>query len=120
MIQQEGSGWRLARDNSRPNFPVIIGGEGWAIELTEGELISLRIIIDDLIFQHKKLENQLMPEETICLEMERAPWWVCLDGDKDTWSLQLVLEVNDQSFRGFEAYWPSPAAQFIASAIKKI
>jgi hypothetical protein len=34
MIQQEGPGWRLARDLSRNGFPFLIGGEFWAVELT--------------------------------------------------------------------------------------
>ena len=120
MIQHEGSGWRVARDSSRSSFPVIIGGDGWALELTEEEWISLIPLIEDLINQHKQLENQLIPEESIYLEIERKPWWACLDGDRDSWSLQLILEDSGTSNRGFEAYWPIPAAQSIASAMRSI
>ena len=63
MIQSEGPGWRLARDLSRKDFPVLIGGEGWAIELTEQEWTSLVPLINDLTDQHQQLENQLMAEE---------------------------------------------------------
>ena len=38
MIQQEGPGWRLAHDLSRNGFPFLIGGEFWAVELTEMEV----------------------------------------------------------------------------------
>ena len=120
MTEQEGPGWRLARDSSRKNFPVIIGGDGWALELTEKEWISLANLIDELVNQHKKSEDQLMPEELICLEMERQPWWGCLDGDRFEWSLKLILESNNQYFRGFEAYWPIPAAQSIAHAMREM
>ncbi len=120
MIQFEGPGWRLARDSSRSDFPVMIGGSGWAIELSEKEWIALKPLIDELVNQHKQLFNQLMPGESICLEMERSPWWGCLDGDRDSWSLQLIFESNDQNARAFEAYWPIPAAQSIECAMRKI
>ena len=74
---------------------------------------SFPILIGDLINQHNQLEDQLMKEESICLEIERDDWWGCLDGDRDSWSLKIVLESNGESFRGFEAFWPIPAAQAI-------
>ena len=120
MIQHEGPGWRLAKDPSREKFPVIIGGDGWALELTEQEWISLIDLINELIVQHKGIKNQLMQEELICLELEREPWWGCLDGDRDSWSLQLILDGNEERIRGVEVYWPEPAAQSITSAMKTI
>ena len=120
MIQHEGPGWRLARDTSRKIFPVIIGGDGWACELAEHEWTSLVPLINDLMEQHKQLENQLMKEEKICLEIERQPWWGCLDGDRDSWSLRIILESNGDSLRGFEGYWPIPAAQAITFAMRKV
>ena len=120
MIQHEGPGWRLAKDSSREKFPVIIGGDGWALELTEQEWISLIALINELITQHKGLENQLMQEESISLEIERQPWWGCLDGDRDSWSLHLVFESQASSERGFEAFWPKPAAQSIAYAMRNM
>ena len=73
-----------------------------------------------LIDQHEQLKNQLMKEESICLEIERQPWWGCLDGDRDSWSLQIVLESNGESLRGFEAFWPVPAAQAITDAMRTV
>ena len=120
MIQQEGPGWRFARDISRSNFPVIIGGDGWALELTEKEWITLISLIDELINQHKQLRTQLMKEESVSLEMERDFWWGCLDGDRESWSLQLILEGNGELMRGFEAFWPIPAAQAITCAMRNV
>tara|TARA_B100000029_G_C17049952_1_gene769120 strand:- start:12 stop:386 length:375 start_codon:yes stop_codon:yes gene_type:complete len=120
MIQHEGPGWRFARDSSRGHFSVLLGGDGWAFELNEKEWSCLTSLLDELIDQHKKLESQLMREEAICLEIGRESWWVCLEGDRDAWSLQLVLEGDDRCLRGFEAYWPIPAAQSMISAMKRI
>ena len=50
MIQQEGPGWRLARDPDRGLHPVLIGGAGWAFELTEPEWAALA----DLVLQWTK------------------------------------------------------------------
>ena len=118
MIQKEGPGWRLAKDTSRKYFPVLIGGDRWAIELAEPEWNSLLPVIDELVTQHKELENQLMKEESICLEIGREPWWGCIDGDSESWSLQLILESKGDESRGFEAYWPAPAAKAITAAMR--
>ena len=121
MIEHEGPGWRVAMDSLRSRFPVIIGGDGWAVELSEKEWISLMEIIKDLTNQHKKLDNVLKPDESVCLEIEKQPWWGCIDGDRKTWSLQLILEEKGGvSARGFEASWPVPAAQSITSAMIKL
>ncbi len=118
MIQQEGPGWQLARDPSRVQFPVLVGGEGWAFELTELEWTELAEIIFDLIDQLSEIDDQLMPEELVCLEIERSSWWCCIDGEKDSWDLQLVLKHKGFGARGVEASWPAPAAQAIAAAMR--
>ncbi len=60
MIQHEGPGWRLERNISRKNFPVLIGGENWAFELTETEWSNLRSVICSLIDQYEGIKNTLM------------------------------------------------------------
>ncbi len=82
MIQKEGAGWRLARDPARTAFPVLIGGESWAVELTQAEWKLLMALIVELTDQHQQLVTQLLAEESVCLEMERQSWWACLDGDR--------------------------------------
>ncbi len=118
MIEQEGPGWRIARDPSRGRFPVLIGGATWAIELTEYEWGSLVLLLDELIAQYHQLENQLMIEESITLEIERLPWWACIDGDRHSWSLKLILQGDGDQIRGAEGFWPVPAAQAIATAMR--
>ncbi len=118
MIQQEGPGWRLARDTSRSIFPYLIGGENWAIELTKDEWEIFFNLINDLIDHHKQLADQLMPEEQIFIELERDPWWAALDGDRNYWKLQIVLSSKYSANRGVEAEWPIPAAQAMATAMR--
>ena len=100
MVQQEGPGWRLARDPSRGAYPVLIGGEGWAIELTESEWRDLGDLVSDLDLQHRELVDQLMEEEAIELELERGVWWGCLSGDRHTWTLTVLLSPLPEPWGG--------------------
>jgi len=118
MINQEGPGWRLAKDSSKKIFPYLIGGENWAVELSEKEWNVLVTIIFDLIDQHDKLRDQLMPEEMISLEIERPPCWAMLDGKKDLWNLKVILNGNGFTTRSVEFFWPTPCSQLFASAIR--
>lgn len=123
MIQQEGPGWRLARDLSRPVFSVLIGGENWAFELNETEACALASAVRELVTQHRAIRDQLMADESITLELERSGWWVCLDGDRSDWSLRVILASQgaDASHpRGLEACWPSPAAKAMAAAMRTL
>ena len=120
MIQQEGPGWRLARDPQRHPYGALIGGDAWAVELTETEAGALASLIDELVDQHTALREQLMEEEQITLELERSPWWGCLEGDRNAWSLQLILQPADASQRGVELAWPAPAAEAVAAAMRTL
>lgn len=119
MIQQEGPGWRLARDQTRLEFPVLIGGEGWAVELTDVEWQGLVALLSVLTDQHHALQSQLMDDEGIELEMEQGLWWGCLDGDRNRWSLQVVLQ-GAPGRRGIEAHWPGSAAQAVVAAMRTV
>ena len=118
MLEREGPGWRFAKDFSKTPFCVLIGGEGWAFELREKEWEVLCRLVQELTEHHHQLIDQLMNEESISIEKEISPWWGCLDGDKSTWCLQIILEGKGAFARGVEGYWPAPAAQEIASIMR--
>ena len=121
MIQQEGPGWRLARDLSRNGFPFLIGGEFWAVELTEMEVTGLHALLVELVHQHSLIRDQLMEEESITLELEQQEWWGCLDGTRDRWGLQVVLQGSGmKGRRGLEGAWPAPAAQAFLAALRTV
>lgn len=116
MIQQEGPGWRFARDPSRGQYQVLIGGQTWAFELTAAEWKELLALIGALEDQHRSLSEQLMKEESIGLEMERGDWWASLEGDRTQWQLSLVLTGNQG--RGVEGHWPASAAMAVVAAMR--
>ena len=119
MIEREGEGWRIAWDGDRQPFVVLIGGAGWATELSRVEAEALRDALADLLAQHAALVDQLMAEESISLELERDPWWLTIDGDRREWSLQVMLSPPPGQ-RAFEGSWPHPASRGFSQALQQL
>ena len=119
MIEREGEGWRIVWDGDRHPFAVLIGGAGWATELSRAEAESLRDALADLLAQHAALVDQLMAEESISLELERDPWWLTIDGDRREWSLQVMLSPQPGQ-RAFEGSWPHPASRGFSQALQQL
>ena len=118
MISQEGPGWRLAWDPLKEKFPILLGGEGWAFELAEAEWETLVQLVFDLTTEHQQIKSQLMEEESVRLEMEKEFWWGCLEGDKDNWTLQVILQPYESNIRAVEAFWTCASAKKFSSAMK--
>lgn len=133
---QEGEGWRLAHDPSRAAYPVLVGGCGWAAELSLLEARSLCEGVCRLRQQHRSLEALLMPEEQVSLELELpldpeplAPLsarpgaceagslWLGLEGDRQRWALRFVLSPGGER-RGVEGAWQEGASAAIAAALE--
>ena len=119
MIQREGQGWRLAWDGSRQPFPVLVGGDGWAVELTQAEAEALRDAVAELVAQHQSLVDQLMAEEEIELELEREPWWLTIEGDRATWALRVMLSPAPGQ-RALEGSWSEMAAAPFSQALQQL
>lgn len=118
-LQREGEGWRLGFDPSRQPFSVLIGGAGWAAELTSAEAVGLRDGLGRLVRQHGELCDQLMAEEAIELELECGPWWMALEGDRRTWSLRLILS-PERGQRALELSWGPDASAALAQVLAEL
>jgi hypothetical protein len=129
---QEGEGWRLALDPARQTFPVLVGGAGWAAELSLAEAQALRSGVLRLRDQHRSLEPLLMPEEQVSLELElelnpdpspdlasarAGNLWLGLDGDRSRWALRFVLSPGGDR-RGLEGEWAAAASAAISAALE--
>jgi len=116
----EGEGWRLLVDPARHPFSVLIGGEAWAAEFTRAEALELGRLAGALERQHASLADQLMPEESITLELERdlepGSLWMELEGDRQRWCLRFVL-TPAPGRRALEAGWTAQASAAISAAI---
>ena len=120
MISQEGPGWRLAWDPTRKSFPVLLGGDDWAFELSDEEWRSFVKLVLDLVQEHDQIKSQLMEQESISLELERDFWSACLAGDKDNWSLQVLLQEQQANKRGVEAFWPASSTKDLLLSMRTI
>ena len=119
MVQREGEGWRLSWDAGRQPFSVLIGGDGWAAELSLSEAKALRDGVSLLAAQHADLVDQLMAEEAISLELERQPWWIGLEGDRAGWALRVVLTPGPGQ-RAVEGCWSMAASRPFMAALQQL
>ena len=118
QIKKEDN-WRLIRDPDKGKYCFLISVNHWSIELQDHEFASLFKLLDKLIDQFLRLENQLMDEESINLEIERLPWYIELEGTKNKWSLRIIFESNEQT-RSFEMYWPSSISKDLFFEMRKM
>jgi hypothetical protein len=140
MQMLEGEGWRLVVDPARWPFPVLIGGERWAAELTLAEALALKQAVACLAEQHRRMAEALMAEESITLDLEvetthleaapaghLQPWtdgsaaaclWLTLEGDSQAWELRFVLTA-DPHRRGIEGGWSTRASVAFACALEQ-
>ncbi|MCH9714638.1 MAG: DUF1818 family protein [Cyanobacteria bacterium] len=114
MQVQQGPGWRFGLDPSRVGFPVLLGGEGWAVELTAEEARGLQEAVMRLVAEWGAIADQLMAEESITLELERGPIWVELEGTARAVALRFVLQ-PEAGGRGVEGSWPIEASQALVA-----
>ena len=109
--------WRLLRDFKKGKFCFLIGVDNWSIELQKSEFHSLYLLLLKIHKQLIDIKNEILDEESITLELEQLPWYVELEGKKNSWSLRFVFESQDQT-RSFEMYWPIPIAKNLFYEIK--
>ncbi len=118
MIKKEGLGWRIIIDSSRNKFPILIGGDSWAIELTNSEWKSLIEVVNDLFNQYLEIKQQLMGDEDITLELARDTWFAILKGDQYGWGLKLILNASGSFNRGAEVSWPRTVTESVVNAMR--
>ena len=116
---EEQKRWKLLRDFKKGKFCFLIGVDNWSIELQKNEFESLYFLLQSINKELSNLRNELMDEESINFELEKLPWFIELEGNKNEWSLRFVFESQDQT-RSFEMYWPIPIAQNLLYEIKKM
>ncbi len=118
MIQDQGNGWRLKKDTSKKKYSFLIGGDDWAVELTDLEWNGLYQVVCKLVNQYEQMTDHLMKEEEIFIEVEISPWWACINGNREFWSLRCILNGEEAGCRSMELFWPIPSAQILVSSMK--
>jgi hypothetical protein len=100
-ILKSGQGWRLGWDMSASEFKGLVGGEDWAIELTEDEWNDFRQLSDQLHETLQQIAQELMDEERISCELESDLIWLEVEGFPNAYSLRFIIQTG----RRAEGFW---------------
>lgn len=112
-LLKNGSGWRLGWNPQATTYQALLGGDNWAIELTEAELDEFCRLLEQLVQTMGEMADELMDEERISCEVESNLLWMEVEGYPHTYSLRFILN----SGRCCEAGWPSEAVPGLLQAI---
>ena len=119
MILKDDKNWRLIKNLDKGKYCFLIGVNNWSIELSQLEFDSLSQLLIKIEKQFNSIKEELLEEELINLEIEKTPWYIELEGNKNQWNLRIIFEALDNT-RSFEMYWPIPIAQTLLFEIKKM
>ena len=115
-LLREGKGWRLGWDEERVHFKALVGGEHWAMELTQDEFEALRRLAQQLAATMVSMASELMPDEHISCEQETPQVWMEAEGFHHSYSLRFIL-LNG---RGGEGAWPSTVVPEVLDGLARI
>lgn len=110
---KEGTGWRLGYDPDASVFKGLVGGDRWAVEMTEAEFADFCRLALQLAATLRSLAAELMAEERIACEQETPQIWLEVEGFPAQFSLRFILLQGRQS----EGGWPAPVTAELIDAI---
>jgi Domain of unknown function (DUF1818) len=88
---KSGAGWRLGWDGETDVFQGLVGGDEWAIELTEAELDDFCRLATQLAETMVQMRQELMEEERISCEAESELLWLEAEGYPHAYSLRFMV-----------------------------
>ncbi len=115
-ILRNGVGWRIGWNPNAEEFKGLVGGENWAIELTETELNDFCRLLQQLSETMNQMSSELMQEEKITCEAETPQLWMQVEGYPKDYTLQLML----MSGRRAEGNWLSPVVPELLQATQSL
>lgn len=115
-LLKSGSGWRIGWDAEAPEFKGLVGGDHWAIELTEPELQDFSRLLERLSSTMQQMTTELMDEEAITCEAESDRLWLEVEGYPHAYSLRLILLTG----RRAEGFWAAPATAQLLQALQTL
>ncbi|EAZ89523.1 DUF1818 family protein [Crocosphaera chwakensis] len=115
-IIKKGQGWRIGWKNETTDYPGLIGGEDWAIELTETEFSEFCRIFEQLAITMTSMKEELMEEEKIACEVESELLWLEVEGFPHAYSLRVILNQG----RRCEGNWPAEVVKELYQEIQKL
>lgn len=112
----EGAGWRIGWDPTAQDYPGLVGGETWAMELTGPEFADFCRLTQELAQAMADMETLVMAEERLSLEAESDRLYLAAEGFPHSYDLAIIL---NQGRRG-EGYWPVAAVPDLLKAVQRL
>lgn len=113
-LVKSGEGWRIGWNPNAVKYKGLVGGDDWAIELTEAELNDFCRLLVQLAETMRKMAEELMDEEKIACEAESDLLWLEVEGYPHAYNLHLLVN----SDRRCEGNWPTTAVPGLLQAIQ--
>lgn len=111
-VLKSGQGWRLGWNPQAEVFKGLLGGDDWAIEVTEAELDDFCRLLGQLADTMGQIASELMDEEKIACEVESDWLWMQAEGYADAYRVQFILN----SGRRCEGAWTVEAVPGLLQA----
>lgn len=112
----EGEGWRLGWNSKVVQYPALVGGRDWAIELNEQEFADFCDFVEKLSAAMEGMAENLMPGERVSCEMESDCLWMEAEGFPSRFSLRAIVRQG----RACEGNWGEGAVEPLRSAIRQL
>lgn len=113
---QTGEGWRLGWRPAAPEFRGLLGGNDWAVELTEAELDDFCRLATQLAETMQAMASELMDEENLTCELESDRIWIAGTGQPAAFELRFMLLTGRQA----EGGWPAEVVPALLQAIPRL
>lgn len=102
LVVKSGQGWRIGWNPNADVFKGLVGGDDWAIELTEAELNDFCRLVEQLAQTMNQIAGELMDEEKITCEAGSDLVWMEAKGYPYAYSFHFILHTG----RRGEGGWP--------------
>jgi Domain of unknown function (DUF1818) len=113
---KQGKGWRLGWNPEAEVFRGLVGGEDWAIELTESELEDFCRLAVQLADTLRQISRELMDDERVSCEVESDRLWLEAAGFAHAYTLRLLVLTG----RGAEGSWTETAVPELIQAVQML
>jgi hypothetical protein len=113
---KSGAGWRIGWDPNAVEFKGLVGGDNWAIELSEAELNEFCRLLGQLAEAMTQTASELMDEEKISCELESDLLWMEVEGYPHSYNLRSILNTG----RRAEVSWPASAVSGLIQAAQML
>ena len=115
-ILKTGTGWRLGWNPQATEFQGLVGGDTWAMELTQAEFDDFCRLLGELADTMSQMSLELMDEEKIACEAESDRLWMQVEGYANAYTVLLILNTG----RRAEGSWPVEVVAELVQATKTL